>query len=158
MAGGSAVVENKRRGDVVVCMPLLRKAVVDVVVTHAPNASYASRSCKNTGCIATEMEGTKLRKFKSDVPDHVQFDFVPFAVESCGYMGKAALQFVDRLAGIAAESGRISKAAFTRWALQVLSVTLQKGNAEMYRRFGVVIAREEGVRFDTGYDVPVLQS
>lgn len=158
IAGGSGVVENKRRGDVVVCMPLLRKAAVDVVVTHAPNASYANRSCRLTGCIAEDMEKAKRLKFRTDVPDHVQFDFVPFAVESCGYMGKAALQFVDRLAGIAAESGRISKAAFTRWALQVLSVTLQKGNAEMYRRFGVVIAREEGIRFDTGYEVPVLQS
>ena len=138
-------------------MPRLRKAAVDVVVAHAPNASYAGRACKKTGCIAASMEATKRREFRADVPDHVQFDFVPFAVESCGYMGKAAIEFVDRLAGIAAESGRISKAAFTRWAHQILSVTLQKGNAEMYRRFGVVIAREEGVRFDPGYEVPVLQ-
>ena len=88
----------------------------------------------------------------------MQFDFVPSAVESRRYLGEAALKFVDRLAGVAAESGRIPKAAFMRWALQVMSVALQKGNADMYRRFGVVISREEGVRYDPGYDIPVLQS
>ena len=32
----------------------------------------------------------------------------------CGYMGKEAVQFVDRLGDIAAESGRIRKGALAR--------------------------------------------
>ena len=141
-----------------ITMPNLRKTAVDVVVTHAPNKSYADRACKKDGHVAQLMETRKRRAFRQNVPDHVQFDFVPFAVESCGYMGEAALKFVDRLASVAAESGRIPKAAFMRWALQVMSVALQKGNADMYRRFGVVLSREEGVRYDPGYDIAVLQS
>ena len=35
--------------------------------------------------------------------------------------------------------------AFVRWAMQLLSVTVQHGNAEMYHRSGLVILREEGL-------------
>ena len=47
---------------------------------------------------------------------------LPFAVETCGYMGKEAVKFVNRLGDIAAESGHIPKGAFVRWAMQLLSV------------------------------------
>ena len=60
------------------------------------------------------------------------------------------------LGDIAAESGGIPKAAFVRWAMQLLSVTVQRGNAEMYRRSGLVISREQGLRCDAGFAVPVL--
>ena len=42
------------------------------------------------------------------MPDHIAFRFVPFVVETCGYMDKEAVKFVNRLWAIAAESGRIS--------------------------------------------------
>ena len=82
----------------------------------------------------------------------------PFAVETCGYMGKEAVKFVNRLGDSAAESGRIPKDAFVRWAMQLLLVTVQRGNAEMYRRSGLVISREQGLRYDAGFAVPVLMS
>ena len=37
------------------------------------------------------------------------------------------MKFVNRLGDIAAESGRIPKGAFVRWAMQLLSVTVQRG-------------------------------
>ena len=87
---------------------------------------------------------------------------MPFAVKTCGSMGKEAVKFVNRLGDIAAatlsESGRISKGAFVRWAMELLSVTVQRGNAEMYRRSGLVISREQGLRYDAGLAVPVLMS
>ena len=45
-----------------------------------------------------------------------------------------------------------------RWAMQLLSVSLQKGNAEKYRKSGLVISCEqpEGVKHEAGMDVPVL--
>ena len=46
----------------------------------------------------------------------------------------------------------------SRWAMQLLSVTVQRGNAEMYRRSGLVISREQGLRYDAGFAVPVLMS
>ena len=42
-------------------------------------------------------------------------------------MGKGAVRFVNRLGDIAAECGRIRKGAFVRWAVQLLSVTVQRG-------------------------------
>ena len=152
------VVKNQRRGDILVVMPQLRMAAVDVVVSHAPAKSYCDQAALTSGHVADTMERRKLAKFQKDVPSHVEFQFVPFAVESCGYMGKAALGFVGRLGDVAAGSGRISKSAFVRWAMQVLSVALQKGNADMYRAFGLVISREQGSRFDPGHEIPVLQS
>ena len=50
------------------------------------------------------------------------------------------------------------KGAFVRWAMQLLSVTVQRGNAEIYRRSGLVISREHGLRYDAGFAVPVLMS
>ena len=38
------------------------------------------------------------------------------------------------------------------------SPTVQRGNAKMYRRSGLVISREQGLRYDAGFAVPVLMS
>ena len=74
-------------------------------------------------------------------------------------MGKEAVKFVNRLGDIAAKSGRIPKGAFVRWAMQLLSVTtVQRGNDEMYRRSGLVISREQGLRYDACFAVPMLMS
>ena len=120
--------------------------------------SYAAEAAKTSGWTAASAERTKRTWFRKDVPDHAAFRFVPFAVETCGYMGKEAVKFVKRLGDIAAESGRIPKGALLRWAMQLLSVTLQRGNAEMYRRSGLVISRERSLRYDAGFAVPVLMS
>ena len=42
--------------------------------------------------------------------------------------------------------------------MQLLLVTVQRGNAEMYRRSGLIISREQGLRFDADFAVPVLMS
>ena len=84
--------------------------------------------------------------------------FVPFAIETCGYMCKEAVKLLNRLGDIAAESGRILKVAFVRWIVQPLSMTVPGGNAEMYRRSGLIILPEQGLRYDAGLAVPVLIS
>ena len=43
--------------------------------------------------------------------DHDAFRFMLVALEICGYMGNEAVQFVNRLGDIAAESGRIPNGA-----------------------------------------------
>ena len=40
--------------------------------------------------------------------------------------------------------------------MQLLSVAVQMGNAEMYRKSGLVISRDQGRHYDAGLDVPVL--
>ena len=68
-------------------------------------------------------------------------------------MGKEAVKFVIGLGDIAAESGRIPKGGFVRWETQL---KVQRGNAEMYRRNGLVISRDQGLRSDDGLAVLVL--
>ena len=153
---GGVKVQNDRRGDIVVVMPRLQMTAVDVVVTHAPAASYAAAAAREAGATAVRAEGVKRSKYKRDVPGRAAIRFVPFAVESCGRLGPAALRFLGQLGSVVAGGGRISKGAFLRWAMQLLSVSLQKGNAEMYRKSGLVISREQGVKYEAGMDVPVL--
>ena len=156
LAGKKGMVERQRRCDIVAVLPRLELAAVDVVVAHASAKSYAAEAAKTSGWTAARAERTKRTRFRKDVPDHAAFRFVPFAVETCGYMGKEAVNFVNRLGDIAAESGRIPKGAFVRWAMQLLSVSVQRGNAEMYRRSGLIISREQGLCYDAGYAVPVM--
>ena len=160
LAGKAAkgMVECQRRGDIMAVLPRLELAAVDVVVAHASAKSYAAEAAKTSGWTAARAEQTKRKRFRKNVPDHATFRFVPFAVETCGYMGKEAVKFVNRLGDIAAESGRILKCAFVRWAMQLLSVTVLRGNAEMYRRSGLIISREQGLHYDSGSAVPVLVS
>ena len=66
------------------------------------------------------------------------------------------MKFVNRLGGITAEIGRIPTVALVHLAMQMLSVTVQRGNAEMYIRSGLIISREQGLRCDAGFALPVL--
>ena len=131
LAGKKGMVKCQRRGDIVAVLPRLELAEVDVVVAHASAKSYAAEAAKTAGWTAARAEWTRRTRFRKDVPDHAAFRFVPFAVETCRYMGKQALKFMNRVGDISAESGRIPKGAFVRWAMQLLSVTVQQGNAEM---------------------------
>ena len=65
---------------------------------------------------------------------------------------------MNPLAEIAAESGRIAEGAFVCWAMQLLSVTVQRGDAEMHRRSGLVSSLGQGLRDDVGFAAPVLMS
>ena len=62
--------------------------------------------------------------------------------------------FGNRLGDIAAESGRIPmfKRELVRWAIQLLSVLMQRGIAEVHRQSGLVISGMRGV---AGFSVPV---
>ena len=132
--------------DIVAVLLRLELAAVDVVVAHASVKSYAAEAAKTAGWTAARAEQTKRTRFRKDVLDHAAFRFVRFAAETCGYMGKEPVMFVNRLGDISAESGSIPKGAFVRWATQLLLVTVQRGNAEMYHRSGLIISLEQGLR------------
>ena len=131
LPGKKGMVECQRRGDIVAVLPRLKLSAVDVVVANASAKSYAAQAAKPVGWTAASAERTQPTRFRKDVPDHAAFRVVPFAGETCWFMGKEAVRFVNRLGDIAAESGRIPKGAFVRWAMQLLSVMVQRGNAEM---------------------------
>ena len=130
VARTKGMVECQRQGDVVTVLPRLELAAVDVVIAHASAKSYTAQAAKEAGWTAARAEQTKRTRFRKDVPVHAAFRFVPFAVETCGYISKEAVKFVNRLGDITAESGRIPKGAFVRCAMQLLPGTVQSGDAK----------------------------
>ena len=97
--------ERQRPGDIPVLRlePQLEPVAVDVAVTHASAKSYAAQTATQAGCAAARAEWSKRTRFRKDVLHHAALRFAPFAVETCGYMGKEAARSVHRLGDIAAE-------------------------------------------------------
>ena len=127
-------------------MPRLQMTAVDIVVTHAPAASYAAAAAREAGTTAVRAEGAKRSRHKRNVPGRARpsgscrSHSNPAVLANCKQRpGPAALHFTRQLGSIATGGGRISnlKAAFLRWAMQLLSVSLRKGNAKIYRKSGL---------------------
>ena len=116
---------------------------------------YAAQVAKPAGWTAARAERTKRTRFRKDLPDHADLRSVLVVVETCGYMRREAVRVLNRL-GDCAESGCIPMGAFVHWAMQLLSAMVQRGEAEMYYRSGLVISHEQGLRYDVGFAVPVL--
>ena len=149
-------VECPHQGDIVAVLPRNELAAVDVVLMHASVKSHAAQAAKEFGWTAVRAERTERTLFRKDVPDHASFRFVPFVEKTCRYRANVAVRFVKCLGDIAADIGRIPKGAFVRWAMQLLSMLVQGGNADMYHRNGLFIPCEQGMRYDAGFAVPVL--
>lgn len=72
-------------------------------------------------------------------------------------MGPAALKSMSdlQLGDVASVRGHIPMGASVVWATELLSVALQKGSTEMYRRSEWVLSRGQDIRYDPGLHVPV---
>ena len=79
---------------------------------------------------AARADRTRRTRFGKAVPDHAAFRCVQFAVDTCGFMGKGAVQFVILPGNMSAECGRIRKGEFVSWENQLLSETVKIGDAE----------------------------
>ena len=113
LAGKKGIAECQRRGTSLRCCRGLslrrlklhgessKTAAADVVVAQDSAKSYDTEAAKTAGWAAARVEQTTRTRFRKDVPDHAAFKFVPFAVETCGYMDKEAVKFVNRLGDIA---------------------------------------------------------
>ena len=134
LAGSKADFEWKCQGYILAVLPQLVLAAVDVVVAYAFARSYAPWGSKKVG----QRRGLNTQcghpSAVQDVLDHAAFRFVPFQVDTCGYIGKDAVRFMNSLGDITAENGRIPKGEFVRWAMQLLSLVVQRGNPGSFGR------------------------
>jgi hypothetical protein len=128
--------------------------VLDVVVTHPAAQTYFKGAAKEAGYAAARAAHAKRVAF-GNLADGTQYEFVPFAVESYGRLGAAAMGFLSSLGDAASEGGRVSKSAFVQNALRAVSVAVQRGNGAMYSRSVQEVARACGRRFLPGCDAPV---
>ena len=92
--GGGASLPGPGREDIAAVLPWLELAAVGVVVAHVSGNSCAAQAAKEAGWTAARAERTKRARFRKDVPDHAAFRFVPLAVETCGDLGREAVQLV----------------------------------------------------------------
>ena len=83
--------------------------------------------------------------------------FVPFAIETYGRLGRAAVEVLGEWADAAAGSGVFDGDAYLTWVKRELTVTLVRGNARLFKKFVGVLTRGIGQRFVEGMDVPVLE-
>ena len=146
--GGAA---GLKRGDILAILPGGRIVVLDCVITHPAAASYARGASQQAGFAAAKAEANKRRAFEI-FGDGAGYEFLPLAGESFGRLGKDASRFLNDLGEVAASDGCASKSAFVRTVRQELSCALCKGNARMYDRSLLTLARGVGRGFVPGLE------
>jgi hypothetical protein len=142
------------RGDVLVST-LEDVLNVDVVITHPASKTLRGRASKTPGAAARVAEENKRRSHAAGGTRG--YRFVPFAMETYGRLGTAAVEVLREWADAAAGAGVFSRDAYLSWIKKELSVSLVRGNARLFRRFVGVLTRGIGQRYVEGMDVPVLE-
>lgn len=140
-----------KRGDVLVSTvnDLLN---IDVVVTHPACDTYRAAAAKRPGAANRVAERRKQRGHGGGTGHR----FVPFAIESYGRLGDAAVDLLKVWADDAATGGAVSRDAFLVWLKRELSVALMKGNARMFERFVCAVPEQNGQRYLAGYAIPTV--
>ena len=142
------------RGDVLVST-LEDCLNVDVVITHPASRTLRGRASRTPGAAARVAEENKRRSHAAGGTRG--YRFVPFAIETYGRLGRAAVEVLGEWADAAAGSGAFDRDAYLTWVKRELSVTLVRGNARLFKKFVGVLTRGIGQRFVEGMDVPVLE-
>ena len=62
-------------------------------------------------------------------------------METYGRLGKPAMWLLNELGGLAAQSGRVTKAGYVSYWLRELSVQMVRGNGVLFRAAGHGLAR-----------------
>lgn len=70
----------------------ISQVAADVVVLHVSAKSHAAPAAKEAARAVVRAEGTKRAWLRRDVPDQAAFQFMAFAVGTCGYMCKEAVR------------------------------------------------------------------
>jgi Reverse transcriptase (RNA-dependent DNA polymerase) len=149
---GLRPVPVQARADVLVVLPHMRLAMVDVSVTHPAAATYAARAAREVGAAAAERDAHKRRLYAGRGTGQ-DFDLVPFSVETYGRLGGPAMRFLRTLAEVASASGRVTKRAAMEASLRLVSVTLCRGVAAMYCASVQGLAQGSGRAFRRGEPV-----
>ena len=133
------------RGDALLVMPE-GVLVVDVSVVHPAAETYVQVAANTDGAAAEVRGARKVAKYVCSQAGG-GYAFEPIIVETYGRVGEPAHKLLKRLAGIAAQSGKVDKEAFMANTLKEMSVGLCRGN-------GMILAAGQKVLTKvTGYDV-----
>ena len=121
--------DGGERGDALLVMPE-GVLVADLAVVHPTAESYRAGAARADGSAAAVSGARKVAAFEALGGDG-GYEFTPLIVEAYGRLGKPALGLLSRLADIASEGGKVTKAGFIASALKEMSVGLCRGNGMM---------------------------
>jgi hypothetical protein len=127
------------------------------LVMHPSQTKYVNHARVRAGHAAAQSEQSKDTEWRRLGEDASQYDFVPFGVETYGWLGASAQSFLKQLGDVAASRGTVSKAAFVRSAYREVSCALQRGLGLQYGRSLFNLARASGRQFMPGLDAPVQE-
>ena len=90
---------------------------------------------------------------------HPGYTFIPTSVETCGYLGKPLVRYLNTLSEVAAARGpAVTKGSFLAGAHRELSVALIKCQRSVYRGYFNLLARAAGCQVSPGAEVPYEDS
>jgi hypothetical protein len=112
--------------------PHMTTALVDFVMVHPTAATYVN-NYGTSGDAAKIVAGKEVDKY-GETCDELGYDHIPFAIETYGKFGKAAIKHLKVLQTMALEEGVRCEAGITPWfarsfvdgATQAIGVALQR--------------------------------
>jgi hypothetical protein len=110
--------------------------LIDVTIRHALSPSYIDKNISPQGPlnVAKAAEVEKIRENRV-IADHEKATFVPFAVETTGGMGPAALKFIQEMIAFAAKIKNVwVPREVVHGIYRSVAVAVANGNAVVMRR------------------------
>jgi hypothetical protein len=130
--------------------------VTDVSVINPAAESYVRAAARADGVAAEARDALKIRNYREG-GDGGAYAFSPLSMEAYGRLGKAAMQLLSTLAGIAADSGKVEKRDCVENTLRELSVGLCGGNGMLFRAGLQAVAQASGRSFQAGLAEPTAE-
>jgi hypothetical protein len=137
--------------------PHMTTALVDFVMVHPTAATYVN-NYGTSGDAAKIVAGKKVYKY-GETCEELGYDLIPFAIETYGKFGKAALKHLKILQTMALEEGVRCEAGITPWfarsfvdgATQAIGVALQRSIVRDQLRRAHVRRSQGDACCDEGY-------
>jgi hypothetical protein len=107
--------------------PVTGILVTDVSVINLGTETFVHSAAQTEGATSSTHERGKVRKSRCSVQGGAH-TFVPPSIESYAQMGASALQLLNGLAAITADTGKVDKGAFVAFAPWELSVGVCRDN------------------------------
>ena len=106
------------------------RTLLDVSLTHPRAATYLTDAAAMQGSAAAKQDAIQHRG--NNGHHHPGHTFVPASAETCGYLGKALVRYLNTLSEVAAAPGpAVTKGSFLAGALRELTVALIKYQGSM---------------------------
>jgi hypothetical protein len=158
LPGGTGARHAERpgaRADVILNLEPHGITALDISIIHPSADSYSLAAAVTPGAAAARRDAQKTAAYATADPNG--YHFIPFTVESYGRLGKPAMQFLKKLAEVAARAPGVhafDESRFVEGALRTVSVAVCKGVAMLGRQGAQRFPANFGLNYAPGLDHP----